>query len=141
MSAPQVLPASFFWRHSFLKDIAATGSFLKDIAATASRCVFYVRRVCTLAPRKVGLSACGTDMSSSFSITFTFTVESEKSVVCVLLQVISMHHSFAQNLTLLMLYCMACVAFGGVFGRSLSSKVISVYGICDSRWEDVDNVI
>ena len=49
-------------------------------------------------------------MSSSFSITFSFTVESEKSVACVLLQLISMHHSSAQELTLLVVSCMTCVA-------------------------------
>ena len=100
MSALQVVPASFFLRPSFLT----------DLAATASRCVFHVRHVSSVTPRKVGLSTCGNDMSSSFSITFSFTVESEKSVACVLLQLISMHHSSVQELTLLMVSCMTCVA-------------------------------
>ena len=100
MSAPQVVPASFFRRPSFLT----------DLATTASRCVFHVRHESRVTRRKVGLSACGTGMSSSFSITFSFAVESEKSVVCVLLQLISMHHSSAQELTLLMVSCMTCVA-------------------------------
>ena len=93
------MPASFFRRHSFLT----------DLTATASRCVFHVRRVSSVAHRKVGLSTCGTGMSSSFSITFSFTMESEKNVACVLLQLISMHHSSAQELTLLMVSCMTCV--------------------------------
>ena len=45
---------------------------------------------------------------ASFSVTFSFTVESEKSVACILL-LISMHHSSAQELTLLMVSCMTCV--------------------------------
>ena len=49
-------------------------------------------------------------MSSIFSITFYFTVESEKRIACVLLQLISTHHSFAQELTLLMVSCLTCVA-------------------------------
>ena len=100
VSPPQVVPASFFRRPSFLT----------DLAATASRCVFHVRHVSSMTPRKVGLFTCGTGMSSSFSITFSFTVESEKSVACVLLQLISMHHSSAQKFTLLMVSCMICVA-------------------------------
>ena len=100
MSAPQVVPASFFRRPSFLT----------DLTAPASRCVFHVRRVSSVTPRKVGLSTCGPGMSSSFSITFSFTVESEKSVACVLLQLISTHLSSAQELTLLMVSCMTCVA-------------------------------
>ena len=84
--------------------------FLIDLAATASRCVFHVRWVSSLTPRKVGFSTCGTGMFSSFSITFSFTVESEKSVAYVLLQLISLHHSFAQELTLLMVSCMTCAA-------------------------------
>ena len=99
MSDPQVVSASFFRRPSFPI----------DLAATASRCVFHVRRVSRVSPRKVALSTCGTGMSSSFSITFSFTVESEKSVACVLLQLISMHHLSAQELTLLMVSCMTCV--------------------------------
>ena len=116
MSAPQVVPASFFRRPSFLT----------DLAATASRCVFHVRHVSSVTPRKVGLSTCGTGMSSSFSITFSFTVESERSVACVLLQLISMHHSSAQELTF---FCFSsCLSFSfmsptffGVRGRVLSS--------------------
>ena len=100
MSTPHVVPSSFFRRPSFLT----------DLAATASRCVFQVRHVSRVTPRKVGLSTCGTGMSSSFSISFSFTVESEKSVACVLLQLIAMHHSSAQELTLLMVSCMTCVA-------------------------------
>ena len=84
MSAPQVVSASFFGKPSFLT----------DLAATASRCVFHVRRVSSVTSRKVGLPTCGTGMSSSFSITFSFTVDSKKSVACVLLQLICIHHSF-----------------------------------------------
>ena len=87
MSAPQVVPASFFRRPNFII----------DLAATASRCVFNVRRMSRVTPRKVGLYTCGTGMFSSFSIIFSFTVESGKSVTCVLLQMISMHCSFAQE--------------------------------------------
>ena len=115
MSAPQVVPASFFRRPIFLT----------DLAAAASRCVFHMRRVSSVTPRKVGLSTCGTGMSSSFSITFSFTVESEKSVACVLLQLVSMHHSSAQELTLLMVSCMMC-GCGGVFSRGPCSQVISM---------------
>ena len=100
VSAPKVVPASFFRRPSFLA----------DHAATVPRCVFRVRRVPRVTPRKVGVSTCGTGMSFSFRITFSFTVESEKSVACVLLQLISMHQSSAQELTLLMVSCMTCVA-------------------------------
>ena len=96
MSAPQVVPSSFFRRPSFLT----------DLAATTSGCVFHLRRVSRVTPRKVGLSG----VSSSFSTTFSFTVESEKSVACVLLQLISMHHSSDQELILLMVSCMTCVA-------------------------------
>ena len=130
MSAPEVVPASFFRRPSFLT----------DFATVASRCVFHVRGVSRVTSRKFGLSTCGTGMFSSFSITFSFTVESEKSVACVLLQFISMHHSFAQELTLLMVSCMTCVAVE-VFGIGPCSQVINMKGICDSRWEGVDNVI
>ena len=100
MSAPQVVPVSFF----------RSPSFLTDLAATASRCDFHLRRMSSVTLRKVGLSTCGTGISSSFSITFSFTVENEKSVACVLLQLISMHHLSAQELTLLMVSCMICVA-------------------------------
>ena len=93
----QVVPASYFRRPSFLT----------DLAATASRCVFHVSNV---TPRKVGLSTYCAGMSSIFSITFYFTVESEKRIACVLLQLISTHHSFAQELTLLMVSCLTCVA-------------------------------
>ena len=93
------MPASFF----------RGPSFLIDLAATTSRCVSHMRHVSRVSPRKVALPACGTGMLSSISITFSFTVESEKSVACVLLQLISMHHSFAQELTLLMVFCMTCV--------------------------------
>ena len=61
-------------------------------------------------PRKVRLSTCGTGMSSSFSITFSFIVKCEKSFAGVLLRLIPMHHSSAQELTLLMVLCMTCVA-------------------------------
>ena len=93
-SAPQVVPASFFRRPRFLTDLA-------------SRCVFHVRCVSRMTPRKVGLSTCGSGMFSSLRITFSFTVESKKSVACVLLQLISMHHSFAQEITLLMVSCIS----------------------------------
>ena len=106
MSAPQVVRASFFVLFCFV----CLFVFLTDLAATASRCVFHVRRVSRVIARKVGLSTCGTGMLSSFSITFSFTVESEKSVACVLLQLISMHHSFAQEFTLSMASCMTSVA-------------------------------
>ena len=58
MSAPQVVPASFFRRPSVLT----------YLAATASRCVFHVRHVSSVTLWKVGLSTCGTGTSSSFSI-------------------------------------------------------------------------
>ena len=80
-----------------------------------------MKRVSRVTPREVGSSTYGTGMSSSFGITFSFAVESEKSVVCVLLQLISMHHSFAQELTLLMV-CLAEV-------QAIRSSA------CDSRWE------
>ena len=80
-----------------------------------------MRRMSIVTPKKVELSTCGTGMSSSFVVTFSFTVESEQSVACVLLQLISMHHSSAQELTLLMISC--C---GGVFGRGQCNQVISV---------------
>ena len=63
-----------------------------------------------MTPGKVGLSTCGTGMSSSFGIPFSFTVESEKNVACVLLQLIFIHHSSAQELTLLMVSGMTHVA-------------------------------
>ena len=82
MSAPQVVPTSF----------SRITCFPTDLFATASRCVFHVRRVSRVTPRKVGLSTWSTGMSSSFSIIFFFTVENEKNVACVLLQLISMYH-------------------------------------------------
>ena len=100
MPAPLLVPTSFSRRPSVLT----------DLAAAASRCVFHVRRASRVTPRKVGLSTCGTGMFSSFSMSFSFTVESEKSVACALLQLSSMHHSFDQQLTLLMVSCMTCVA-------------------------------
>ena len=92
------MPTSFFRKPSFLT----------DLVAIASRCVFHVRCVSRVTPRKAGLSTCDTGKSFSLSITFSFTVESEKSVACVLLQLISTHHSSAQELTLLMVSCMTC---------------------------------
>ena len=84
-------------------------SFLVHLAIAASRCVFHVRHVSSVTHSKVGLSTCGTGMFSNFSVTFSFSVENEKSV-CVLRHLISMYHSFAQELTLLMVSCMTCVA-------------------------------
>ena len=119
MSASQVVPASFFRR----------SSFFTDFAATASRCVFIclqmvfrVRRVSSVTPRKVGLSTCGTSMSSSFIITCSFTVKSEKRVACVLLQLISMHHSSTQELTLLIVSCMTCVAVEVCSAKVLAAR-------------------
>ena len=94
-------------------------SFLTDLVATASGCVFHVRRMSRVTPRKVGLFTCGNGLFSSFRITFSFTVESEKSVACVLLQLISMYHSFTQEFTLLMALSRTCVAVECVQQRSL----------------------
>ena len=116
VSVPQFVPVSFFRRPSFLI----------NLATIASGCVFHVRRVFRVTPRKVGLSTCGTGMSSSFSITFSFTVVIEKSVACVLLQLISRHHSCAQELTLLMVSWMACVAVEVCFLRGPCSQVFSM---------------
>ena len=130
MSAVQVVLVSFF----------RSLNFLIDLAATASRCVFHVRRTSRVTPSKVGLSTCGTGMFSSFSITFSFTVESEKSVACVLLQLISMHHSFAQELTMLMVSYLTCVAVEMCLAEVNAAKLSACRKFV-TRWEDVDNVI
>ena len=67
-----------------------------------------MRRVSRVTPREADLTTLGTGMSCSFSVTFSFTTESAKSVAYVLLQLISMHHSSAQELTLLMVSCIVC---------------------------------
>ena len=94
------VPVSFFWRPCFLT----------VLVATAFRGAFHVRHVFKVTPRKAGLSTCGRGTFSSFSVTFSFTIESAKSVACVLLQLISMHHASGQELTLLMASCITCVA-------------------------------
>ena len=131
MSAPQVVPASFFRR----------SSFLTDLAATASRCVFHVRRVSSVTLRKVRLSTCGTDMSSRFGTTFSFTVESEKNV-CLCFAAVDFHAPSvcpgAHSVDGLLHDMCGC---GGVFSRGACSQVISMWGICDCKWEGIDNVI
>ena len=72
--APQVVPASFFMM----------ASFLMALASTASRCGFHVKRVSRVTPRNVGVSTCGTGWLFNLSETFSFAVDSVKSVLTVL---------------------------------------------------------
>ena len=72
--APQVVPASIFMM----------ASFLVALASTASRCGFHVKRVSRVTPKNVGVSTCGTGWLFNLSETFSFAVDSVKSVLTVL---------------------------------------------------------
>ena len=89
VSAPQAVPARFclFVCFFFKGDLPFSKILLQ---LPESR----------LTPRKVGLFTCVTGMFFSFSVSFSLIVESKKSIACVLLQLISMQLSFAQELTL-----------------------------------------
>ena len=67
------VPASFFIIVSFLAALA-----------TALRCDLYVKRVSGVTPRNVGISTCGTGWLFNFSETFSFAMDSVKSVLTVL---------------------------------------------------------
>ena len=55
-------------------------SFLVALASTASRCGFHVKRVSRVTLRNVGVSTCGTGWLFNFSETFSFAMDSVKSV-------------------------------------------------------------
>ena len=59
-------------------------SFLVALASTASRYGFHVKRVSRVTPRNVGVSTCGTGWLFNPSETFSFAVDSVKSVLTVL---------------------------------------------------------
>ena len=59
-------------------------SFLVALASNASRCGFHVKRVSRVTPRNVGVSTCGTGWLFHLSETFSFAVDSVKSVLTIL---------------------------------------------------------
>ena len=59
-------------------------SSLVVLASTALRCGFNVTNVSKVTPRNVGVSTCGTGWLFDFSETFSFAVNSVKSVLTVL---------------------------------------------------------
>ena len=69
-----MVPASFF--------IMVT--FPVALASMASRCGFHVKCVSMVTPRNADVSTCGTGWLSNFSETFSFVVDSVKSVLAVL---------------------------------------------------------
>ena len=75
--APQLVPASFY----------IMVSFLVALASTASRCGFHFKRVSRVTTSNVGVSSCGTGWLFNFSETFSFAVDSVKSVLIVLVVV------------------------------------------------------
>ena len=92
---PQVVPASFF----------IMVSFLVALASTASRCGFHVNRV-----SRVGVSTCGTGCLFNVRETFSFAVDSVKSVLTVLV-VLSCSAQFSVQLhTSLMVFWMRWTA-------------------------------
>ena len=70
LTAP-VVPASFFMM----------ASFLVALASTASRYGFHVKRISRVTLRNVGVSTCDTGWLFDFSETFSFAVDSVKSVL------------------------------------------------------------
>ena len=59
-------------------------SFLTALTSTASRCDFHVKRASRVTPRNVGVLTRGTGWLFKFSETFSFAVDSAKSVLIVL---------------------------------------------------------
>ena len=54
------------------------------VTQLVSRCAFHVKRVSRVTPRNVGISTCETCWLFNFSKTFSFAVDSVKSVLAVL---------------------------------------------------------
>ena len=90
--APQVVPASFFMMTSFLV----------ALASTASRCGFHIKRVSRVTPKNVGVSTYGTGCLFNLSETFSFAVDSVKSVLTVLVVLSCSAQLLVQLHTLLM---------------------------------------
>ena len=98
--APQVVPASFF----------IMASFLVALVSTASRCGFHVKRASRVTPRNVGVSTCGTGWLFNFSESFSFAVDSVKSVLTVLVVLSCRAQLSAQLHTSLMVFWMRWTA-------------------------------